>query len=56
MLKKVIVYYTRKHKNILKKIGYDLIIIIFKDKTLNLQRITTFSKIHIYFKMTKKKM
>jgi hypothetical protein len=31
------------------------IIIIFKDKTLNLQGMKTFSKIHIYSKMMKKK-
>jgi hypothetical protein len=31
------------------------IIIIFKDKTLNLQGIKTLSKIHVYSKMLKKK-
>jgi hypothetical protein len=55
VLKKVVVYYTRKHKNVKKKWLRFEIIIIIKDETLNLQGIKTLSKIHIYSKMMKKK-
>jgi len=51
MLRKVVFYHTKKHKNVLK----NKLIIIFKNKTLNLQGIRTLSKIHIYSKMMKKK-
>jgi hypothetical protein len=56
-VKKIVVYYIRKHKNVEKNINYLWfeIIIIFKDKTLNLQGIKTFSDIHIYSKTMKKK-
>jgi hypothetical protein len=56
MLRKFVVYHTRKHKNVKKKnwLWFE-IIIIFKDETLNLQGIRTLSKIHIYSKTMKKK-
>jgi hypothetical protein len=56
VLRKVVVYHTKKHKNVKKKFGYDLKLLSFKkNKTLNLQGIPTLSKIHIYSKMMKKK-
>ncbi len=55
MLRKVVFYYTRKHKNVKeKKWLWFEIIIIFKDETLNLQGIKTLSKIHIHSKMMNK--
>jgi hypothetical protein len=56
VLKKVVVYYTRKHKNVENKnwLWFEIIIIL-KDETLNLQWIKTLSKIHIYSKMMKRK-
>ncbi len=57
MLKKFVIYYTRKNLNVFLKIGYIWfeIIIILKDETLNLQKIKTLSKLLIYSKMMKKK-
>jgi hypothetical protein len=49
VLRKIVVYHTRKHKNVKKKNGYDLKLLSFKKtKTLNVQGINTLSKIHIY--------
>ncbi len=57
VLRKVVAYYKRKHKNIKMNIWlWFEIIIIFINKTLNLQGIKTLSKIHIYSKMIKKEL
>ncbi len=54
MLTKIIVYYTIKMFKKLNWLWFE-IIINFKDETLNLQRIKTLSKIHIYSKNDEKR-
>jgi len=55
VLRKVVVYHTRKHKNVLKKnFDYDFKLISFLKTKHHLQGIKTLSKIHIYSKMMKK--
>jgi len=62
VLRRVVFYYTKKHKYIFIYLFLFLfflwfeIFIIFKDKTQNLQGIDTFSKIHIYSKKKLKNM
>jgi hypothetical protein len=57
VLRKVIVYYTRKYKkNYINFWLWFEIVIIFKDETLNLQGINTLSKIHILLKIYKQKI
>jgi hypothetical protein len=51
VLKKVIVYYTKKHKIIKDFWLWFEIVIILKDKTLNLQGINILSNFHIYSKI-----
>ncbi len=56
VLEKVVAYYTSKHEIKKNKIWlWFQIGIIFKNKTLKLQGINTFSKIHIYSKVINKK-
>jgi hypothetical protein len=52
VLRRVVVYYTRKHKFFKNHfLLWFEIIIIFKDETQNLQGIDRFSEINIYFKI-----
>ncbi len=51
MLRKIVTYYKNKHKNVKN----DFFVIIFINKTLNLQGIKTLSKIRIYSKVINKK-
>jgi hypothetical protein len=51
VLRKVVAHYKNKHKNV----KTENFVIIFINKTLDLQGIKTFSKIHIYSKMINKK-
>jgi hypothetical protein len=56
VLRRVVVYYTRKHENFKNQFLVMIeIVIIFKDETLNLKGIDLFSKIHIYSKIQKNK-
>jgi hypothetical protein len=55
MLRKFVIYYTKKHINVFFKWLWFEIIIILKNETLNLYGIRTLSKIHIYSKMMMKK-
>jgi len=52
VLKKIVVYYKRKHKNV-KNEFLVMIVIIFMNKTMNLQGIRKLSKFYIYSKMIK---
>ncbi len=48
VLRKILVYYTRKHKFLKNQCLVIICIVInFKGKTQNLQGINTFSKIHL---------
>jgi len=56
VLRRVVVYYTRKHENFKNQFLVMIeIVIIFKYETLNLQRIDLFSRFHTYSKIKKNK-
>jgi len=56
VLRKVVTYYTRKHKNFKNQLWlWFEIDISFKEETLNLQGIITLPRIHIYSKIMNKK-